>query len=430
MSDFIFALLGTGGDIWPALRIARELSRRGHRITVLAPEPFAGRAQAEGFGFQSIDTQEAWLNDVGSPAYWGPDGTRLGLLLGGYLHRPVQTSYEYIASRASQAPIVVCTRNAYGARFAAEHFDLACLCLGYSSTQFFDVGRLPYRHRILRQAPRWFQAGLVAWGDKSGDAMLLPNLNAMRKRYDLPAVSSFRTWSFFRHPGIALYPAWYDDVKILSSFGIRQTNFVFAHDSDGGPLPSTLQSFLDAGQAPMVVSFGTGVGHVNQRFRAVLEMINRTDWRAVFVSRFKANLPEQARSHPRIHVLDEVDFSALLPRCALLVHHGGIGTAAQAIRAKIPQVIAPFAYDQPDNGQRFQSLGLARLLSGRGLGSARLEGAVVDAMEKTDRIRLKEFGERIRTNDGSVLAADACEEISKTDAEVARQINQSFQVEG
>lgn len=415
MRDFVFALLGTGGDVWPALRIARELRQRGHRVTVLAPEPFAARTQAEGLEFASIDGRDAWRRDVENPAYWGPDGTRLGLLPGGYLQRPLDAVYEHISARAPQAPTVVCTRTAYGARFAAERHGLPCVCLGYSSTQFFDVGRLPYRHAVLRRSPRWLQAGLVAWGDRLSDATLLPLLNSLRTRFGLQAVQRFRAWSFFRHPGIALYPDWYDDVQLLAPRGIRQTGFVFAHDADGGPLPPALQQFLDAGPAPLAVSFGTGVAHVAARFRAAMDMVRRTDWRLVFISRFDANVPEEAYGHPRVHVLAEADFSALLPRCAALVHHGGIGTAAQAVRAQIPQVIVPIAYDQPDNGQRFQTLGLARLQSGRRLDASRLQTAVADALERTDRSRLRMFAERVRADDGAVLAADVCEDIAATD---------------
>ncbi|PUE53049.1 hypothetical protein B9Z45_13200 [Limnohabitans sp. 2KL-17] len=424
MSDFIFAALGTGGDVWPALRIARELHRRGHGVSVLAPEPFAARARADGLNFESVDTRAAWLADVESPAYWGPDGTRLGLAPGGYLRRPVEATFDFIASRAARSPTVVCTRNAYGARFAAECRGLACLCLGYSSTQFFKLGRLPYRHAVLRRSPRWLQAGLLAWGDRSADAMLLPDLNAMRQRHALPAVRRFRDWSFFRHPGMALYPAWYDDVQELAPLGIRQAGFVFAHDADDGPLPAALQGFLDAGPPPMVLTFGTGVGHVVARFAAALELVRRTAWRAIFVSRFEANLPPEAHSHPRIHVVAEADFAALLPRCAVLVHHGGIGTAAQAVRAQIPQVIVPIGYDQPDNGRRLQALRLARLLSGRRFDAAGLEAAVADAIAHTDRARLRQLGDDLRAGDGSRRAADVCEEVAAQQVGAVRQTHE------
>ena len=61
--------------------------------------------------------------------------------------------------------------------------------------------------------------------------------------------------------------------------------------------------------------------------------------------------------------LDYLAFSEVLPRCAVLVHHGGIGTTAQAIAAGIPQVIRPMAHDQPDNAARVEKLGVGASLS-------------------------------------------------------------------
>jgi UDP:flavonoid glycosyltransferase YjiC (YdhE family) len=58
-------------------------------------------------------------------------------------------------------------------------------------------------------------------------------------------------------------------------------------------------------------------------------------------------------------------FSAVLPRAAAFVHHGGIGTTAQALAAGVPQLIVPLSHDQFDNAARAQRLGTARCLPAR-----------------------------------------------------------------
>jgi rhamnosyltransferase subunit B len=62
-----------------------------------------------------------------------------------------------------------------------------------------------------------------------------------------------------------------------------------------------------------------------------------------------------------------VPLSALLPHTAALVHHGGIGTTAEALRAGIPQLVAPFAWDQFDNGARIASLGVGMVIPAKRL---------------------------------------------------------------
>jgi UDP:flavonoid glycosyltransferase YjiC (YdhE family) len=54
--------------------------------------------------------------------------------------------------------------------------------------------------------------------------------------------------------------------------------------------------------------------------------------------------------------------SRLLPRTSALVHHGGIGSAAAALSAGVPQLLVPFAHDQPDNAARLCRLGVASVL--------------------------------------------------------------------
>ena len=61
---------------------------------------------------------------------------------------------------------------------------------------------------------------------------------------------------------------------------------------------------------------------------------------------------------------------ALLPRCAAIVHHGGIGTAALAYAAGIAQVVTPFAHDQFDNAARVARSGCGVWMDGQASGRA------------------------------------------------------------
>ena len=65
-------------------------------------------------------------------------------------------------------------------------------------------------------------------------------------------------------------------------------------------------------------------------------------------------------------------FSQLLPRCAALVHHGGVGTTAQALAAGIPQLVMPMAHDQYDNGARVARLGAGATIARRGYRAKRV----------------------------------------------------------
>jgi rhamnosyltransferase subunit B len=74
------------------------------------------------------------------------------------------------------------------------------------------------------------------------------------------------------------------------------------------------------------------------------------------------NFPEQVPGNlpPRIKVFGYLPFSKVLPRAALLVYHGGVGTLAQTIKAGIPHLVVPNGHDQFDNGWRIEQMGLGR----------------------------------------------------------------------
>ena len=71
---------------------------------------------------------------------------------------------------------------------------------------------------------------------------------------------------------------------------------------------------------------------------------------------------------PTVLWQDYVALRHLLPHAALLAHHGGIGTTAEALRAATPQLVVPLAHDQFDNAARVAALGV-----GAGLAAARVD---------------------------------------------------------
>ena len=62
---------------------------------------------------------------------------------------------------------------------------------------------------------------------------------------------------------------------------------------------------------------------------------------------------------PSVHHVAYAPFDLLSRQAAAFVHHGGIGTSATVLAAGKPQLVVPFAFDQPDNAARLRRLGVA-----------------------------------------------------------------------
>ena len=73
---------------------------------------------------------------------------------------------------------------------------------------------------------------------------------------------------------------------------------------------------------------------------------------------------------PGVVVHAYIPMSRLLPAADIVVYHGGSGTMLAALAAGTPMVIVPLAADQPDNGDRCEAAGVARILSPVGIDAA------------------------------------------------------------
>lgn len=100
---------------------------------------------------------------------------------------------------------------------------------------------------------------------------------------------------------------------------------------------------------------------------------------------------------------------------AALVHHGGIGTTAQALAAGIPQLVMPLAHDQFDNAARVKRLGV-----GDWLVPSRFRGPVVttrlDGLIGSEAVQgaCRNVAEKFAGKNGVAMAADAIEQMDWT----------------
>jgi UDP:flavonoid glycosyltransferase YjiC (YdhE family) len=114
-----------------------------------------------------------------------------------------------------------------------------------------------------------------------------------------------------------------------------------------------------------------------------------------------------------VMLVDSAPHQLLFPRASAIVHQGGIGTTAQALRSGHPMLIVPHAHDQPDNAFRVTNLGVARTVFPRRYKAARvareLERLLGDAAY---RERSASVAEIVRAERGADAAAEALERIA------------------
>lgn len=131
-------------------------------------------------------------------------------------------------------------------------------------------------------------------------------------------------------------------------------------------LDEEFERFLAEGPAPLVFTLGSLVTASPRDFyRESAALARSLGMRAVLLT---GGAP--AQPSPDIIVRDYAPHCLVFPRAAAVIHHGGIGTTAQALRAGIPQLVVPHMGDQIDNAAR-----IARLAVGERIDATRYTAA-------------------------------------------------------
>jgi len=260
-------------------------------------------------------------------------------------------------------------------------------------------------------APGWpIQRNLGGLHNRlSGHAMLQvlwqwysPFVNSFRQRYGLPP---FTGASF--HQILTSNPLLgaYSDKVIPRPHdwpgNVRITGYWFPDSRTGWEPESELKAFLDSGDPPVYVGFGSMAGrHPEKMASLIMDALAKSGQRGLLLTGWGGLRTDQIPDN--VFVVDSVPHSGLFPLMAAVVHHGGAGTTAEGLRAGVPTVIVPFAFDQPFWGARVKALGLGPdPIPQKNLTVDRLAHAIrIAVTDPGMKDRANACGEAIRAEDG------------------------------
>jgi rhamnosyltransferase subunit B len=359
----LISAVGSYGDVYPFIGLARELRRRGHEVVVCTNEHFRPAAEAEGLEFAGVGDAALYEDTVRHPDLWHP--TRGIRVVFGTVTRYAPLAYECLLERYRPGEtVLVGSTLALGARLLRETHGGALVSVHLAPNVFRsdeDAIRLPNR-TIPAGAPRWLKRSFWWLVDRAViDPMVAPMLNRYRKQLGLaPVKRVFRDWIHSPDAVIGLFPDWFAPPRADWPAQTRLAGFPLYDAAAHEPLPSDLEAFLDAGSPPVLFAPGTANAAAGEFFATSLAACEAAGRRALFVSRFGSQMPGKLPDSARHY--DYLPFSAVLPRCSAFVSHGGIGSVSQAFHAGVPQIVRPIGFDQFENGQRAESLGVARVV--------------------------------------------------------------------
>ncbi|UCH46551.1 MAG: glycosyltransferase family 1 protein [Betaproteobacteria bacterium] len=347
--------LGTRGDVQPFVALGNALKARGHDVVIGAPENFRTWIECHGLRYRSIGVDmQSFVQSIDARKVMAGNVLAMVRMWRREIVPLTRNSLDAIWETARNADVIVYHPKTAGATDVAEvtgaglvhaaplpifptkSFPLLVLRGNYGPW----LNRLSYRfltvpQLLLRSTVNRWRKEVLGLGKGP-----LFAASSTRRPVQLCAVS----------PSVVPdYPA--DDTENICTTGY----WFLDESSDWRPDP-TLAAFLEQGDPPVYIGFGSMTSVNPARLgEIIVEGVHQARVRAIVASGWGA--VELIDAPGIIHTIDEAPHGPLFKHVSAVVHHGGAGTTAAGLRAGLPTLVCPLSIDQPFWGRRVYSLG-------------------------------------------------------------------------
>jgi len=396
--------IGSRGDVQPALALAMGLQRRGHEVLFAAPPENRSWVEYHGLRFAAVGA------DISAALRGRYDDTAGLREVHRFMQEVVDAQFESLATLDDEFDLYVGGGLQCAAQSLAERRGRPYVYLAYSPVMlrssvhpptFFSPQRLgPLLNRVL-----WRLYCIL------GNRAALHVVNRGRASLGLgPTGDGYRYVFENDQVFVACDPELFPRPPDAGEH-VRSVGYLFLED--GASLPTELSAFLEAGDAPIYVGFGSVSLRSVEETDRVLAQVAEQLGRRLVISAGADGLGRSIEGE-RCFVTGPVNHTLLFPRCAAIVHHGGAGTTAAAARAGVPQLVLPHSADQFYSARRIEVSGLGpRAFAFRRLNVARLAGRLLSTLDdEQTSARARAAGDRITASDGVGAAAVALEALA------------------
>jgi rhamnosyltransferase subunit B len=357
--NVVITSFGSDGDVNPLLAIAGALVRRGVAVTFVANPFYERRVESTGSRFVGAGNfLDVFAALRSNPRYLRP-GTGFAAIWKELAVPSIRDTYPVVRDtvRDVGATAVVSHVLSYGGVWAAAATGVRNVVVTTTASAWLS------RHQPMVfanwRAPRPVQGALTVALRGIGEGVLRQALRRLAIKIGAPVEPNV-----VPDPDLNLgvWPQWFRPSAPDDPPRARMCGFVFDAVDALQPLPGNVESFLAAGDAPVVAGFGSAASlHAADRYRAVADACEKLRKRCVLIG----PSADVVAPTPNVMVVPSAPYARVFPAASVVVHHGGFGTCAEALRAGKPSLVTPFAFDQFDTAARVHDAGLGRWLVGK-----------------------------------------------------------------
>jgi sterol 3beta-glucosyltransferase len=411
--NIVILTIGTRGDIQPFVALGKGLKAAGHEVTLCTAQTFESLVAEQGLRYAYMNDGIIHLMDTTEgKAAIESRGKGFGLIK---IVKPILRQVLAECWEAAQgAEVIVYHPKTLAGYHIAEKLNISVFMSlplpAYTPTREFAnpifgrnirlggfFNRLSY-YAITRLASAPYIGVINDWRQSIG----LPPRGRLASEIVLSNGQPMPTLYSYS-PHVIPTPADWPDTTIA-------TGYWFLDLQTSWQPPADLVDFLNAGEPPVYVGFGSIAGTDPEgKARLVLAALEQSGQRGIVASGWGGLKADTLPKH--VWMIEQAPHDWLFPRVKAVVHHGGAGTTAAGLRAGKPTIVCPFFGDQPFWGQRVYELGAGpKPIPQKNLTAQGLASAIHMAVSSPDmQQRAAALGEKIRAEDGVARAVAAIE---------------------
>jgi sterol 3beta-glucosyltransferase len=403
---------GSRGDVQPFLPLSLRLMEQSHSVKLAAPFRFRNFVQEYGINFVPLVGDPEDLSRRMNNA--GHNFVRLLYELMNHAIEIGVDVWRQTEETCKDADLIIHTfAHAVGAHTLAREKNIPDIHI-QGFPMFTPTGDYPnvtlsdLRSRVLNRLTHTLSAKITWWIAQVG-------FERVRRRAGFPKRKLY--WAFDDDPLRPRTPilcAWSPSVLPASNDWpphVHVTGYYFYPFKTSYKPSVELASFLQKGDPPVCVSFGSMVNRGKERIDSIVrKSLRQTGNRGIILAGWSGI--KESSSNDLLY-LEAAPHDWLLPRCKMVIHHGGAGTTAAGLRAGIPNVVIPFTADQPFWGKRVHAIGAGpKPILVKNLSVEKLTQAIAEAESHTLRVGAQVIGQEVRSEDGIDRAVDLIEKYS------------------
>ncbi|MFF1442526.1 glycosyltransferase [Streptomyces sp. NPDC058295] len=344
----LIAAAGSRGDVAPYTGLGVELCRVGYDVALATTDTFAPLVRGAGLEFRSLPADTRVRGSVTDKHELMRSAAAFITELGQGFADVMDDGTDLLLLSTTTAPLGWHLTEATGTPSLGVYLQPTAPTGDFPPvvTGSRSLGRLANRATgrfALRMADRVYEQAVA----KLRHRLQLPpaSPSEMRRRQEQA------NWPILHGFSTALVPRpsdWRSGLEVVGNW--------WPHHDAAERLPADLEDFLRAGPRPVLIGFGSMASGDGERLSEIaVRALRRAGLRGIL----QAGSAGLAADGDDVLTIGDVPHALLFPRLAAVVHHGGAGTSAAALRAGVPAVTVPVTADQPFWAGRLAAIGAA-----------------------------------------------------------------------